>query len=143
MRIVRDNKLSQLVLRYYHFNPLLICLLVTLRAEVTFSKSLYYSEHSLAGESSAMLTIKNKDDLHQTLELTIQALHSLDTYLEPRAFKKVSLHVSNGINPPASSMDSVPMGLTENGIRSWGHELEDKESTAKPWGPEFGSQEPT
>lgn len=121
-------------------------MLVTLRAHMTFSKSLYYSEHLWAekmAQPSTMLTIKNKEDLYVSLELISQALHSLHTYVEPRACKKVSFHVSNGINPPASSMNTAPTWLTENGVRGRGYDWVDKEPAAQPWGPGFGSQEPT
>lgn len=57
-----------------------------------------------AAELSAMHAAKNKEDPYPTLF----KLFTLTTQGEPNAFQKVSLPVSNGINPPASSMDYHP-----------------------------------
>lgn len=57
-----------------------------------------------AAQPSAMHTAKNKEDPCKTLF----KLFTLTTQGEPNAFQKVSLPVSNGINPPASSMDYHP-----------------------------------
>lgn len=61
-----------------------------------------------AAQPSTMHAAKNKEDPYPTLYLTLQALHSLTTQGEPKAFKKVSLFISNGINPLVSSMDYHP-----------------------------------